>query len=61
MARLGEGDTVSFQTVTIGRNLGSEIEVLTGLAPGDTVILAPNVLLADGSRVRVRNDDKPGS
>jgi hypothetical protein len=42
-----------FKTVTIGRDLGKEIELASGLAPDDRVITAPPDGLADGDQVRV--------
>ncbi|WP_363800259.1 efflux RND transporter periplasmic adaptor subunit [Lysobacter firmicutimachus] len=54
VATLRSDSTLSFRSVTLGRNLGNEIEVLTGIAPGDTVILAPNALLADGHKVQAK-------
>ncbi len=43
---------VHMQKVTVARDLGTEVEVHDGVAPGDTVILNPMVNLADGSKVR---------
>jgi len=54
VATLRPDSTLAFRDVTLGRNLGNEIEVLTGIAPGDTVILAPNALLADGHKVQAK-------
>ncbi|RPE79479.1 RND family efflux transporter MFP subunit [Vulcaniibacterium tengchongense] len=53
VARLGADATIGFRKVVLGRNLGDQVEVLDGLAAGDTVVLAPNALLREGSRVRV--------
>lgn len=46
--------SVHFRPVTLGRNLGQDYEVLSGVAAGDTVVASPNALLADGAAVRVR-------
>ena len=55
------GDDVAFavvdgkarrRVVTLGRTLGDDREVLTGLAGGDTVVLDPPDDLADGDAVR---------
>lgn len=54
VARVEEGGVLRYVEVTPGRQLGNEIEVLSGVAAGDEVVLAPNALLADGARVRVR-------
>jgi hypothetical protein len=36
------------------RDLGSEVEINSGVKAGDQVILNPAVDLADGSKVRIR-------
>ncbi len=53
VATLDDGDVLRFVPVTVGRNLGAQVEVLAGLAPGTRVVLAPNALLKDGEAVRV--------
>ncbi|HXL52157.1 MAG TPA: efflux RND transporter periplasmic adaptor subunit [Gemmatimonadales bacterium] len=45
--------TAHYQTVTIGRDLGSWIEVTGGLADGSMVVVNPADDLRDGARVRV--------
>jgi hypothetical protein len=40
----------------VARDLGTEIEVLDGVNPGDQVVLNPPVV--DGGRVIARSDDK---
>jgi hypothetical protein len=47
--------------VTLGRNLGNEIEVLSGIFSGDIVILAPNALLVAGNKVRAKPSTPPKS
>jgi RND family efflux transporter MFP subunit len=54
VAQVGEDNRLRYTTVTLGRNLGNEIEVLSGVGAGDAVVLAPNALLAEGAAVRVR-------
>lgn len=46
--------TLAYRDVTLGRNLGNEVEVLSGVTAGDTVVLAPNALLADGNKVNAK-------
>jgi RND family efflux transporter MFP subunit len=48
-------DTVHLQTGAVARDLGTEVEVRDGIAPGDEVILNPTVNLVDGSKVRPNN------
>jgi len=50
-----ENGTVRFQTITIARDFGTEVEVHDGVKAGDQVILNPMVNLAEGSKVAVRN------
>ena len=52
-----EGDAVRQRTLTLGRELGDDREVLSGLAGGDTLVRDPPDTRADGARVRVADDD----
>jgi RND family efflux transporter MFP subunit len=45
--------TVRLQTVTLGRDLGTELEVVSGLQPGDRVVQNPTDLLRPGTRVNI--------
>jgi RND family efflux transporter MFP subunit len=54
VARVGADGQVHYAQVVLGRNLGNEIEVLSGVAAGDAVVMAPNALLADGTKVTVK-------
>jgi hypothetical protein len=61
-ARVAQVDAQSrlhFTDVTLGRNLGTEVEILSGIAAGDAVVMSPNSLLADGAEVRVRASAAP--
>jgi RND family efflux transporter MFP subunit len=49
---------VTLHEITLGRDFGTDIEVLTGIAPGDAVILNPPASLVTGSVVRLRQDNK---
>ena len=53
VVRVGEDSRAEFRPVLLGRNLGNEVEVLSGLAAGDRVVVAPNALLQAGAEVRV--------
>ena len=53
---LGDGGTVQLRAVKPGRALGDDRQVLSGLSPGDTVVLDPPAALADGGKVRVADD-----
>ena len=39
--------------VTIGRDYGETVEILSGLQPTDQVIVAPSDSLTSGTRVRI--------
>ena len=47
------------QTVTIGRDLGTSLEILSGLQPTDSVIVNPPDSISDGTPVAVQADSTP--
>jgi multidrug efflux pump subunit AcrA (membrane-fusion protein) len=49
-----ENGQVRFHKVTVTRDLGKQVEISSGVRPGDQVILNPSVDLADGSKVNSR-------
>jgi membrane fusion protein, multidrug efflux system len=53
VATVGADDKVLFKKVTIARDLGKEIELASGLAADDRIIIAPPDGLTDGDQVRV--------
>src|SRR6201990_656429 len=53
VATVGANDKVLFKKITIARDLGKEIELASGLAADDRIIVAPPDGLADGDQVRV--------
>ena len=53
VATVGPDDKVKFKTVTIARDLGRDIELASGLAIDDRVIVAPPDGISDGDQVRV--------
>src|SRR6478735_5001429 len=63
VATVGPDDKVLFKTVTIARDLGRDIELASGVAPDDRIIVAPPDGLADGDQVRVvgGNGAKPAT
>jgi RND family efflux transporter MFP subunit len=50
------GDRVAEMPVEIGPQLGSDVQILKGLGPGERVILGETKGVAPGKRVRVRAD-----
>jgi RND family efflux transporter MFP subunit len=59
LAILGPGDKVELRSVRLGRNLGTEFEVLAGLTASDTIINSPPDSLSQGEQVRVAKDAPP--
>jgi RND family efflux transporter MFP subunit len=53
VATVGPDDKVLFKTVTIARDLGRDIELGSGIAADDRIIVAPPDGIADGDQVRV--------
>lgn len=53
VATVGPDDKVLFKTVTIARDLGRDIEIATGLAADDRVIVTPLDGIVDGDQVRI--------
>jgi RND family efflux transporter MFP subunit len=51
VAVVGSNHTVHFQHVAVGRDFGSDIEILSGLNPGDQVIANPNDAVQEGVKV----------
>jgi len=46
--------TLHFVPVTLGRDLGTQVEILRGLGASDTLVASPSDLLHDGQEVEVR-------
>ena len=53
VATVDAHDHVVMKAVTVGRDYGSDIEVVDGLGPDDNVVLSPPDSLADGAVVHV--------
>jgi RND family efflux transporter MFP subunit len=45
---------VRFVAVQTGRNLGTKVEILSGIKPEDSVITSPNALLSEGAVVQTK-------
>ncbi|MGD0420385.1 MAG: efflux RND transporter periplasmic adaptor subunit [Xanthobacteraceae bacterium] len=61
VATIGAGDKIELKPVTLGRNLGTEVEVLTGLTLSDRVVNSPPDSLADGDTVRIAGQQSGGN
>jgi RND family efflux transporter MFP subunit len=59
VAAIGEDDRIVVKKISIGRNLGSSVEVLSGLAPSDRVVVSPPDSLAAGDLVRIASEAAP--
>ncbi len=50
-----QSNTVHLKNVTLGRDFGTSLEITSGLASNDRLILNPSDSLADGAKVNVQN------
>jgi len=57
-AIVGPDRRVHFQKITLGRDYGSEIEVLSGLSDGDLVVLSPTDAVREGVLVEPKSSEK---
>jgi multidrug efflux pump subunit AcrA (membrane-fusion protein) len=53
VATLGADDTITLKPIMLGRNLGTEVEVVQGLKLSDRLVNSPPDSLATGDKVRV--------
>jgi hypothetical protein len=53
LATIGADDKIELKPITLGRNLGTEVEVVKGLTLSDRVVNSPPDSLADGDTVRI--------
>jgi RND family efflux transporter MFP subunit len=53
VATVGPGNKIELKPITLGRNLGTEVEVLKGLTVSDRVVNSPPDSLAAGDVVRI--------
>jgi RND family efflux transporter MFP subunit len=61
VATVGPGDKIVLKRVTLGRNLGTEVEVVNGLTLADRVVNSPPDSLAAGDQVRIAAQPSPGN
>jgi RND family efflux transporter MFP subunit len=52
VALVGAGNRIHLQSVGLGRNLGTDVEVLSGLKPGDRFVANPSLGLLEGQPVK---------
>ena len=53
VALIGDGDKVHLQDVTLGRNLGTDVQVTSGLKRSDRLVANPSMGLLDGQQVKI--------
>jgi RND family efflux transporter MFP subunit len=61
VALVGGDDKVEIKPVTLGRNLGTLVEIVEGLKASDRIINSPSDSLASGDQVHVAGDPGPSS
>jgi RND family efflux transporter MFP subunit len=61
VATISPDDTIQFKPVKLGRNLGTEVEVLTGLTLSDRVVNSPPDSLSTGDKVRIAGTPDKGN
>ena len=62
VATIGPNDTIELKPITLGRNLGTEIEVLSGLATSDRLVNSPPNSLSTGDQSpRCHRNDRRAS
>ena len=59
-AVVGQDGKVKLTPVTIGRDYGSSVEILSGLQAGDQIIVNPADSLEDGQKVKVATPQREG-
>jgi RND family efflux transporter MFP subunit len=59
VATLDSRQRVKLKSIVQGRDFGTSIEVLSGLAPHETVVVNPPDSIADGVQVRIAAPDAP--
>jgi multidrug efflux pump subunit AcrA (membrane-fusion protein) len=59
LATVDADNKVHLNTVTVGRDYGAVVEILTGVGEQDRVILNPADSILDGATVRVRAEQQP--
>ena len=61
VATIGPGDKIELKPITLGRNLGTEVEVIKGLTLADRVVNSPPDSLAAGDEVHVAGQQSGAS
>ncbi len=59
VATLGTDGRILLKRVEVGRDLGTEVEILSGLSPSDRVVKSPSDSIANGDVVKIVGDKDP--
>jgi len=59
LATIGQDSRIVLKDVTIGRNLGNQIEITAGITATDRIVTAPLDTIEDGERVNVSDAPPP--
>ena len=54
VATVDDGQHVRLRDIAEGRDFGTEVEVLAGIGPNDTLVVNPPDSIADGAQVRIQ-------
>jgi RND family efflux transporter MFP subunit len=60
VASVDRDNKVVLKPVLVGRDLGTEVEIKSGLSPQDRLIRSPSDSIADGERVRIAGETAAG-
>ena len=60
VAVVGSDDTLHYRPVTVGRDYGDRVEILSGLEESDVIVTGVPGGIADGAKVRPRPGQTPG-
>jgi len=59
VATVGDNNRIRWQSIKVGRDFGTQLEVLDGLAENTKVVMNPTDDLAEGIQVQVKSTEKP--
>src|SRR5881275_3176230 len=59
VATIEKGNRIHWQTIKVGRDFGTQLEVLDGLAENTKVVMNPTDDLAEGIQVQLKPGEKP--
>ena len=59
VAMIGDDNTIELKPITLGRNLGTEVEVVKGLKLSDRLVNSPPDSLATGDKVHIAGQPPP--